>query len=148
MIGRWTIGLCALAGAAALGFGYFLTVPPAGSQPAESRGRVLYLANCAGCHGANLEGQPDWMKRLPNGRLPAPPHDESGHTWHHSDEQLFTIVKGGLGAISPGYESDMPAFEAVLTDAEIRAVLDYIKSTWPERARKYQEARSLADPTT
>lgn len=82
------------------------------------------------------------MKRLPNGRLPAPPHDETGHTWHHTDSQLFTIVKFGLGAISPGYESDMPAFDGALSDERIVEVLDYIKSTWPDRARKYQEARS------
>ncbi|ODT30349.1 MAG: cytochrome C [Kaistia sp. SCN 65-12] len=127
---------------AAAGFGYFLW---ARSGEAEV-GQILYAANCAGCHGANLEGQPDWMKRLPNGRLPAPPHDETGHTWHHSDKQLFTIVKSGLGAISPGYENDMPAFEGVLADEQIVAVLVYIKSKWPERARKYQEARSATDP--
>lgn len=126
----------------ATSFGYF-----ASARSGEaSEGRSLYIANCASCHGANLEGQPDWMKRLPSGRLPAPPHDESGHTWHHSDKQLFTIVKFGLTAISPGYESDMPAFEGVLADAQITAVLDYIKSTWPERARKYQAERSDADP--
>lgn len=127
---------------AAVGFGLFVS---ARSVEVDS-GHALYLDNCASCHGANLEGQSDWMKRLPSGRLPAPPHDESGHTWHHSDKQLFAIVKHGLGAISPGYESDMPAFENVLTDAEIKAVLDYIKSTWRERARKYQQARSEADP--
>jgi len=86
------------------------------------------------------------MKRLPNGRLPAPPHDESGHTWHHSDKQLFIIVKNGLAAIAPGYESDMPTFGGVLTDVQIMAVLGYIKSTWPERAQAYQAARSSADP--
>ena len=32
----------------------------------------------------------------------------------------------------------MPGFADVLSDAEIRAVLDYIKSTWPERERSYQ----------
>lgn len=126
----------------ATGFGYLRSV----RSEEASEGRALYLANCASCHGANLEGQPDWMKRLPSGRLPAPPHDETGHTWHHSDKQLFTIVKYGMGAISPGYESDMPAFEGVLGDAQITAVLDYIKSTWPERARNYQAARSDADP--
>lgn len=127
---------------AAAGFGYFVS---ARSGEAEV-GQALYSANCASCHGAKLEGQPDWMKRLPNGRLPAPPHDETGHTWHHSDKQLFTIVKFGLGAISPGYESDMPALEEVLSDEEIVEVLAYIKSKWPDRARKYQEARSVADP--
>lgn len=108
-------------------------------------GRRIYAETCAKCHGINLEGQPDWMKRKADGRLPAPPHDESGHTWHHSDKQLFTIMKFGLQAISPGYESDMPAFGDVLSDAQIVQVLDYIKSTWPERARKYQQARSKTD---
>jgi hypothetical protein len=45
--------------------------------------------------GANLEGQPNWKERQANGRLPAPPHDASGHTWHHPDAQLFGITKQG-----------------------------------------------------
>jgi mono/diheme cytochrome c family protein len=111
------------------------------AQPSQE-GRELYLANCAGCHGVSLEGQPDWQVRKPDGRLPAPPHDASGHTWHHSDAQLLRIIKEGLAAIAPGYESDMPAFEDKLTDAEITAILEYIKSTWPERERAYQAGRS------
>lgn len=112
------------------------------AQQSHAPGRELYLANCASCHGASLEGQPQWMKRKPDGRLPAPPHDASGHTWHHSDEQLFKITKEGLSAIAPGYESDMPAFGGRLTDAEISEILEYIKSTWPERERAYQAKRS------
>ena len=125
----------------------YLVVAARGTpQPDTSAGRDLYAANCAKCHGVNLEGQPDWMKRNENGRLPAPPHDESGHSWHHSDKQLITITKFGLAALAPGYETDMPAFENVLTDDEIRAVWDYIKSTWSDRARAFQQARSEADP--
>lgn len=101
-------------------------------------GRELYAENCASCHGEKLEGQPDWRRRLGNGRMPAPPHDETGHTWHHSDRKLFIMTKGGVSAIVPGYESDMPAFEGVLTDDEIADVLAYIKSTWPERQRDFQ----------
>ena len=101
-------------------------------------GRDLYAQKCASCHGANLEGQPDWKRRLENGRMPAPPHDESGHTWHHSDQDLFTITKLGVGGVVPGYESDMLAFADILSDDEIAAVLAYIKSTWPERERGYQ----------
>lgn len=70
--------------------------------------------------------------------MPAPPHDESGHTWHHADRDLFTITKHGLGAIVPGYESDMPAFAEVLSDADIKAVLAFIKTSWPERERDFQ----------
>jgi mono/diheme cytochrome c family protein len=109
-------------------------------------GETLYQENCASCHGANLEGQPDWRSRLPNGRLPAPPHDASGHTWHHPDLVLIDITRRGTAAIvGNGYESDMPGFEGVLTDQEIADIIDYIKSTWPERIRSVQESRTLAD---
>lgn len=108
-----------------------------------AQGRQIYADQCAACHGADLEGQPDWRTPLASGRLPAPPHDESGHTWHHPNEVLFRIVKEGTAAIvGGGYESDMPGFADVLSDAEIRAVLDYIKSTWPERERSYQSELS------
>ena len=103
-------------------------------------GKELYDANCASCHGANLEGQPDWKRRLDNGRMPAPPHDASGHTWHHPDQDLLVIVRDGLGAIVPGYESDMPTFGGTLTDEDIGAILAFIKSTWPEREREFQAA--------
>ncbi len=110
-----------------------------------AQGEDLYAANCASCHGAKLEGQPDWRRRLENGRMPAPPHDESGHTWHHADSDLFTITKLGLSAVVPGYESDMPAFDDILSDTEITAVIDYIKSTWPDRQRGFQAEVTASD---
>lgn len=111
-----------------------------------AQGRQIYADQCAACHGAALEGQPDWRTPLPSGRLPAPPHDETGHTWHHPDEDLFRIVKEGTAAIvGGGYESGMPGFADVLSDVETRAVLDFIKSTWPERERAYQENVSQAN---
>ena len=114
-------------------------------------GRTVYREHCASCHGANLEGQKDWQTPLPSGRLPAPPHDASGHTWHHSDRILFEITKYGTAAVvGRGYESDMPAFGPVLTDDKIRAILAFIKSTWPERERRYQHEmtrRDLAERT-
>lgn len=104
------------------------------------RGRSLYDAQCARCHGKALEGQADWRTPLPNGRLPAPPHDASGHSWHHPDKILVGITKHGLKPyVGEDYESDMPAFASTLSDAQIAAVIAYIKSTWPERERQYQE---------
>jgi len=101
-------------------------------------GEKVYRQQCAACHGANLEGQPGWQKRLPNGRFPAPPHDDTGHTWHHPDEVLFGITKHGMVPpyAPPGYESDMPAFGGKLTDEEIRAALAYIASRWSSEVRK------------
>lgn len=110
-----------------------------------SSGEQTYAESCASCHGENLEGQPDWKRRLANGRMPAPPHDETGHSWHHSDRNLFIVTKGGVQAVVPGYESDMPAFGDILTDDEIVDVLAYIKSTWPERQREFQAEVSAND---
>ncbi|MEM5275444.1 c-type cytochrome [Cupriavidus taiwanensis] len=101
-----------------------------------AQGRKIYAQQCAACHGANLEGQANWRERLPNGRMPAPPHDASGHTWHHPDAVLFAITRNGLvaGVTAPeGYVSDMPAFGQSLSDQDIVAVLAYIKSTWPRK---------------
>lgn len=104
-------------------------------------GRAIYGQHCASCHGANLEGQPNWRERGPDGRLPAPPHDASGHTWHHPDHVLFDITRDGIAAHAPpGYQSDMPAFGGTLTDEQIRAVLAYLKSTWPPEIRARQAA--------
>ncbi len=95
-------------------------------------GEKVYGRHCAACHGTRLEGQPNWRRRLRNGRLPAPPHDDSGHTWHHPDYMLFAITKNGL--VPPhapqGYASDMPAFGGTLSDDEIWSMLAYIKSHW------------------
>jgi len=113
----------------------------AGDPKLVERGRGVYDAHCAACHGARLEGQPNWETRLANGRMPAPPHDVSGHTWHHPDAILFGITKHGLvpGKYAPpGYQSDMPAFAGTLSDADIAAVLGFIKSRWPPEIQRRQ----------
>lgn len=140
-----------MASAAGLGGILLVTTESAQNRPAEgadaatlARGRQLYAQHCASCHGTELEGQPNWRQRGPDGRLPAPPHDPTGHTWHHSDAQLFELTKRGPAGLVPGYESDMPAFGGVLDDDEIRAVLLFIKSTWPADIRARQEALGTA----
>ena len=104
-------------------------------------GARVYAQYCASCHGANLEGQPNWRRRNDKGRLPAPPHNVRGHTWHHDDATLFGITKLGTAEFTGlDIDSDMPAFKDVLSDDEIRAVLAYIKSRWPDRIRRQQES--------
>lgn len=101
------------------------------------RGKEVYMQQCASCHGANLEGEPNWQTRPENGYLPAPPHDETGHTWHHPDDYLFAIVERGVvPPLAPaGYKSRMYGFGNVLSNEDILAVLSYIKSTWPEQIK-------------
>ena len=124
-------------------------LPAAGAKD-EAEGRALYAEHCASCHGADLEGQEDWQRRNEDGTLRAPPHDDSGHTWHHGDALLADYVRlGGAAAMAArgveGMPSAMPGFGDVLSEAEIEAVLAFIKSHWSERARSYQEAVTEAE---
>lgn len=138
---RLAAGGALVAAVAGLGWWQFGRTGASGMDTADpgvlALGKEVYRRECASCHGAQLEGQPDWQRRLPNGRLPAPPHDASGHTWHHPSAVLFGIVKHGVQAYAPaGYESDMPAYAGRLSDAEIWAVLAWIRSTWPDEVRR------------
>ena len=109
-------------------------------------GRGVYSSHCAACHGNDLQGQADWEQADANGMLPAPPHDDSGHTWHHADDQLFEMVKYGAPAAmgDPSYRSMMPAFKDILSDEEINAVLVFIRSTWSEGHKKWQQSANDA----
>ncbi|MEO0915495.1 MAG: cytochrome c [Pseudomonadota bacterium] len=111
------------------------------------RGEALYAEECASCHGAQLEGQPNWQRQNDDGTMPAPPHDESGHTWHHDNQLLFAYTKlGGQGALAErgitNFKSGMPAFAHVISDEEIWDILAFIRSTWPERIQDIQTARN------
>ncbi|MFT7448638.1 MAG: mono/diheme cytochrome c family protein [Glaciecola sp.] len=112
-------------------------------------GQELYTENCAACHGANLEGQESWRSLGEDGRLPAPPHDETGHTWHHSDQVLFkyTMLGGSelLAAQGMEFDSGMPGFGSQLSDQEIWNILGYIKSTWPESIGEIQTERTQGE---
>ena len=108
-----------------------------------------YQEYCASCHGVNLEGQANWRSPNQDGTLPAPPHDETGHTWHHETEMLFEYTKLGgqvtLEAVGvKNFTSGMPAFGDVLTDEQIWEVLSYIRSTWPQHI---QDAHATRHPT-
>ena len=103
-------------------------------------GKKVYDQHCASCHGGNLEGQESWWIRNSEGKLPAPPHDETGHTWHHSDAVLFKLTKDGIQSIAgPDYPTDMIAYADVLSDEEIWAVIAFIKSTWHKEIQEIQK---------
>ena len=121
---------------AAASSGERMTLRPDDSR-LTARGASIYAAQCASCHGANLQGQPNWRERGPDGLLPAPPHDASGHTWHHPDALLIRITRDGVAAVAgdPNYRTAMPIYRGLMSDEDIVAVLSWIKSRWPEDVR-------------
>lgn len=149
---KWVVlfGACVLAAIALVivvkGWGF-------GRKPTlgdPSRGAGLYAENCASCHGANLEGQPNWRSPGEDGVLPAPPHDRTGHTWHHGDGMLFDYTKlGGAETLKrtgvTGVNSGMPGFGDSLSDQGIWDILAFIKASWPQRERELQQQRTLAE---
>lgn len=143
------VGLLAILGAGAFLWVRAYADANAGTMPTDVdlvAGKALYAETCAACHGANLEGQANWRSPGADGRLPAPPHDETGHTWHHGDQLLFDYTKLGgrqvMAAQGMEFDSGMPGFGDQLADQEIWNILGYIKSTWPERVQDMQEARN------
>ena len=141
-----------LAGLASLA-GLFLSAGPGtgmdGYRPDLARGEAVYAEACAACHGADLEGEANWRLPGPDGRLPAPPHDQTGHTWHHPDRVLLDITMRGTAAVvGGGYESDMPGLGDTYSEEELRDVLEWIKTRWPERERAHQARVTAQDEAT
>jgi mono/diheme cytochrome c family protein len=93
-----------------------------------ARGADIYKANCAVCHGTNAEGALNWQRKGPDGKLPPPPLDASGHAWHHPGAWIRDTIR--QGSVARG--GNMPAWEGKLSDDDIAAVIAWIQSRWPE----------------
>ena len=135
----WRSIAASLTAVIVVGWGTARVPPSAASHIADandtamvSRGKRIYAVHCASCHGRYLQGQPLWQLVDDYAGRRAPAHDETGHTWQHSDEDLFEMTKYGRFASAPSrYVSYMPAFRDELSDQQILAVLAFIKARWP-----------------
>jgi S-disulfanyl-L-cysteine oxidoreductase SoxD len=145
-VDRTTLTLAAVMGGLFLGFllsaAYaFMPGARADARPlidwrddaAVGRGRDLYAAQCASCHGApGQRGGAPASAALLNG--------SGGQAWQHPDFSLFQLTKAGVSPETCRSLSEaMPRFGETLDDAEIAAVLAYVKSTWPADIRRYQD---------
>lgn len=109
--------------------------PPPPLDPQKvAQGQELYNQYCAACHGISGEGQPDWKTPNEDGSFKPPPHDATGHTWHHADDLLIELVTKG----SDFPQSQMPTFGEQLSDEEVQAILEYLKSWWGPEERAFQ----------
>ncbi len=121
---------------------------PTLAPQAVELGRTVYAAYCADCHGADLQGEAEWKVQNEDGTFRSPPHDETGHTWHHGDPTLIAAIRLGgarFEGMDVGGSSPMPAFGETLTDEEITAVVTFIKSTWPDDIRALQQEATLRE---
>ena len=139
----------ALGGLALLGLipVVFLVSSPQPAEDSDSRvpadvvqvGERLYAGNCAVCHGVRGEGELNWKVQRSDLTYPAPPHDSTGHTWHHSDQLLHEIIEEGTAKDDTAtYRGRMPAWRDRLSSDEIDAVIAYLKSLWGDKERQFQ----------
>jgi S-disulfanyl-L-cysteine oxidoreductase SoxD len=139
---RGRLGLLVAAALGIAAFGAWLGMPApamggahfadADDSTTVTRGKKVYMGHCASCHGRNLQGQPLWQLIDEYVGRRAPAHDETGHTWQHSDDDIFYMIKyGRFPSMLTEIVSFMPAFDAVMSDLEILSVAAFIKARWP-----------------
>jgi len=103
---------------------------------ASTRGKALFEANCAFCHGADGSGK-NWigqfmeppardLRRLTPASMPAP--------------QLVATIRDGLT------DTSMPAWKDVLTAAEIEAIADYLSRAVFHSSRALAPATAAGPP--
>ena len=91
-------------------------------------GRTVYGENLCCVPRCRIKGQSDWEQPGSDGLMLAPPHHETGDTWHHKDALLFALTKNGVTSMlgpNSTYKSAMPAYAGILSDEEIVAALSY-----------------------
>ncbi|MEM7800066.1 MAG: cytochrome c, partial [Chloroflexota bacterium] len=103
-------------------------------------GERVYASQCGACHGVDFAGQPEW--KIPNrdGTLKAPPLNEDGLLVSYSDAIIEEKIRYGAALLNDDMQrlSNMPAYDTILTDEEIDAVIAYIKAQWPPEAQEVQ----------
>lgn len=109
------------------------------TDPELAEGETQYNLLCAHCHGYQLEGQlaVTIPQTLNLGMHTVPPHDSTGHTWQHPDQLLIRVIREGIQ--NPLDQYPMPAFGDGLSEAQIRAILRYIKLSWTDAQREYNQ---------
>jgi cbb3-type cytochrome c oxidase subunit III len=104
---------------------------------AQSDGKALFLAKCAACHQANGQGL---------GPFP-PLAGNSDVTKADSSGIVATVLNGRTGPITVNgkqYGGNMPAWRGQLSNAQIAAVLTYVRSAWGNKAPAVSEDQVAA----
>lgn len=89
------------------------------ANPMLAAGAQVYAQNCARCHGANGEGVSNNFPNLAGNQS----------VWNGPANDLISVVLGGFDPWHDN-QSAMPAFRTVLSDEEIAAVANYVRTSW------------------
>ncbi len=103
---------------------------PAGA--ASVKGGQIFAQNCASCHQANGQGQAGVFPALAGNK------DVTGDT----KGVVHTLLYGLQGKAIDGksYGAQMPAWKGQLSNADIAAVITYIRSSWGNKSSAITEA--------
>ena len=127
-------------------FGTPMPAVPTLDAAQVAQGKQIYQQKCLICHGENGVGAPNWRVPDANGNFPPPPHDDTGHTWHHPDRVLYEAIHDGMhDPLRPNSPLRMPAFGDTFSDADIRAVIVYLKSLWNREHQEFQWMQTIED---
>jgi mono/diheme cytochrome c family protein len=115
--------------AAGLGLLTFALTAPSGSPAvaAGADGAAVYASNCSACHGAKGQGTAGTV----------PPLAKNAYVNGDPKKVIHTLLSGMSGAIKVNgttYDGGMPPWKGVLTNAQISAVLTYVRSSWGNKA--------------
>jgi mono/diheme cytochrome c family protein len=93
----------------------------AGTEPID--GAAIYARNCAGCHGAQGDGDGPLSASL----VPKPAqHSDGTYMNALSDAHLFKVISEGGAAV--GKSNMMAPWGPTLSDEEIRSVIAFIRT--------------------
>jgi mono/diheme cytochrome c family protein len=112
------------------GWGWFWASddePPSLSEEVRARGQTLYERHCAECHGAKGEGAAAFYPALAGNRAV---------TMRIPANVIRIVLSGGYLPATAGNPRPfgMPPFSHVLPDADIAAVVSYIRNAWGNAA--------------
>jgi mono/diheme cytochrome c family protein len=128
---------------------YLQALPPSAPprvriRPTEApqlrRGAEVYEARCADCHGTSGEGA--FAGDASSGRLAIPPlAGNRAVTMHRADNAILAVIRGGYPPATAGNPRPfgMPPLGQDLNDAEIAAVVTFIRNSWGNRAGAVRE---------
>nr|WP_315215450.1 cytochrome c [uncultured Duganella sp.] len=97
---------------------------PSRAQATAPDGKALFLKNCAACHQANGKGIPGAFPPLAGSKFVTGDHAE-----------VATVLLKGRGG--------MPDFSETIGDADMAAILTYVRASWGNKADALTEAEVL-----